>query len=171
MIGGKLGHDGKDGRTYLQAGNNIILWQINGNSLEVLEIAEWNAPQRELFGNIITPIVAGVQADGTAWMLYSTPGGSTDFIWVTLEDELLGIIEHNFSQGQLVDILADRTTIICGGRPFNNEFAECAVYVPGEEEPVWEINLGQSGLVQGGVWAGDRLYLTTLTGKLLMLLV
>jgi ABC-type dipeptide/oligopeptide/nickel transport system permease subunit/outer membrane protein assembly factor BamB len=157
---------GEDGLTYLQAGNNIILWQLNGNTLEVLEIAEWNAPQRVLFGNIITPIDAGVQADGTAWMLYSTPGGSTDFIWVTLEDELLGIIEHNFSQGQLVDILADRTTIICGGRPFNNDFAECAVYIPGEEEPLWELNLGRSGLVQGGVWIGDRLYLTTLTGKL-----
>ena len=157
---------GEDGQTYLQAGNNVILWQLNGNALEVIEIAEWNAPQRQSFGNIITPIDAGVQADGTAWMLYSSPGGSTEFIWVTLEDELLGIIEHNFSQGQMVDMLDDRTAFLCGGKAFNDVFAECAMFIPGAEEPLWEIDLGRSGLVQGGVWAGDRLYLTTLTDKL-----
>ena len=157
---------GEDGHTYLQAGNNIIQWQLNGSSLEVVKIAEWNAPQRQSFGNIITPIDAGVQADGTSWMLYSSPGGSTEFIWVTLEDELLGIIEHNFSQGQLVEILDDKTAIICGGEAFNNEFAECAVYTPGAEDPLWEIDLGRPGLVQGGVWAGERLYLTTLGGQL-----
>jgi len=158
---------GDDGQNYLQAGNNVIHWQLNGNALEVIEIAEWNAPQRQSFGNIIMPIDTGVQTDGTAWMLYSSPGGSTEFIWVTLEDELLGIIEHNFSQGQLVEILDDKSAIICGGKAFNDEFAQCAVYIPGAEKPVWEIDLGRSGLVQGGIWAGDLLYLTTLTGKLL----
>jgi hypothetical protein len=158
---------GEDGHNYLQAGNNVILWQLSGNALEVVEIAEWNAPQRVVFGNIITPIDAGVHPDGTAWMLYSSPGGSTDFIWVTLKDELLGIIEHNFSQGQLVDMIDDKTAFICGGKAFNDEFAECAAYTPGAEEPVWEIDLGRSGLVQGGVWTSDNLYLTTLTGKLL----
>jgi len=157
---------GEDGQTYLQAGNNIIQWQLNGSSLEIIDIAEWNAPQSESFGNIITPIDAGVQADGTAWMLYSSPGGSTEFIWVTLEDDLLGIIEHKFSQGQLVEILDDKTAIICGGEAFNNEIAECAVYTPGAEDPLWEIDLGRPGLVQGGVWEGERLYLTTLGGQL-----
>jgi peptide/nickel transport system permease protein len=157
---------GDDGNTYFQAGNNVILWEMNGNKVEIIEIAELNSAQRQSYGNIITPIDTGVLADGTAWLLYSTPGGSTEFIWVTLEDELLGIIEHNFSQGQLVEILDDKTAIICGGKPFTDEFAECAAYIPGAEQPIWEINLGRPGLVQGGVWVSGHLYLTTLGGQL-----
>jgi ABC-type dipeptide/oligopeptide/nickel transport system permease subunit len=154
---------GQDGQMYLLAGQNVIQWQLNGNSIAVLDIAEWDSSG---LSEVAAASEVGVLADGTAWLLYTSPGGATNLVWVTLDDQVIGSTSYRVSRGQLIGMQDNLMAYVCGGRPFNDEYAECAALVPGGQEPVWNLPLGDHGLAQGGLRLDRKLYVATRGGML-----
>lgn len=154
---------GEDGNNYLLSGHNIIQWELDGQTLRVIDIAEWDSSDHM---SIVAPNQSGVSADSTAWMVYTSPGGSSELVWVTLEDEVLGSSEYHFSSAILAAIRPDLTSYVCGGNSFDNVEAECVAMNPESPEPVWSLDLGPHGVVEGGAWDGERLYVTTSDGSL-----
>ena len=154
---------GQDGRDYLLAGNNVINWQLNGNTVEVVDIAEWGTGSRS---EAVAPSQVGVRQDGTAWLFYTTPGGNSSIVWVTLEDEFVGNNRLAPSRGQMIAMRDDLTAYICGGKSFNEEFTHCGAVTPDGHDPLWELQLGNHGPVQGGFWKDGKLILSTLDGTL-----
>lgn len=154
---------GQDGQMYLLAGQNVIQWRLNGRQISVLDVAEWDSSG---LSEVAAPSQVGVLPDGTAWLLYSSPGGTTNLVWVTLDDQLVGTASYSLSRGRWIGTRQDRTTYVCGGRPFNDEYAECAALVPDVQDPLWKLSLGDHGLVQGGLWLNGKLYVATSGGML-----
>lgn len=154
---------GEDGNLYLLAGNNVIEWKLAGDRVEVLEIAQWDSSGH---GESSAPGEVGVTAGRVSWMLYTSPGGATSFIWVTLDDQVLGQSATRFSRGALVALGDDLTAYLCGGARFSDESAECAALSPSQPGPLWQLSLGKHGLVQGGFYRDGRLFVTTSRGKL-----
>ncbi|HEX9615785.1 MAG TPA: PQQ-binding-like beta-propeller repeat protein [Anaerolineales bacterium] len=154
---------GLDGKDYLVSGNNVVEWQREGQSIEFVDIAQWDS-SHVTFG---TPSEVGVTAEGQAWLLYTSPGGSTSLMWVTMDDQALGKASYRFSSGKLVARLPDLGAILCGNQPFEDRNAECAALPLEAHEPLWNLRMPGSGEVQGGFWLDERLYLTTSLGKIL----
>jgi hypothetical protein len=143
---------GKDGKDYL-LGNNIIQWQPDGM---LLEVGYCRRNTSEL-SSAIAPTQVGVTQDGTGWMLYTSPGGSSNLVWVTLADQTLGEANFEKSSAILVDQNPELVVYLCGGESFDERTAECAAYEPGRHEPLWTFDLGSTGRVQGGMWRQGQL--------------
>lgn len=154
---------GRDGHNYLVAGQNIIQWQPNGTAIEVLDIAEWDSSN---LSEVAAPQEVGVRPEQAAWLLYTSPGGITTLVWVTLDDQLIGSTTYRVSRGQVVDIREDLTTYVCGGRSFDEEFVECAALDPEAHDELWGLELGNQGPVQGGFWVDGVLYIATRNGNI-----
>jgi ABC-type dipeptide/oligopeptide/nickel transport system permease subunit len=154
---------GQDGHNYLLAGNNVIQWTFEGNTIQVIDIAEWDTSGR---AEVVAPTQVGVRQDGTAWLLYTSPGGSSSLAWMTIQDEYIGSADLRVSAGRVIDMRDDLTTYICGGRSFNEEFIQCGALEPGVHEPLWELQLGNHGPVQGGFWQDGTFYLVSRDGNL-----
>lgn len=154
---------GEDGHNYLVSGNNIIRWELNGGRLEVVEVAEWDHSE---LSQSTAPRQVGVLPNGTTWMMYTSPGGNSNTVWVTMEDKFLGSAAFEVSAGQMLVMQPYMDGFECGGRSFQPEYVKCAVIYPGADQPRWEIDLGSPGEVQGGFWLDQRLYLTTAGGAL-----
>ena len=155
---------GQDTQNYMLVGNNVFQWQLDGHKVEILDKAEWDTSE---ISEMVAPVQVGVTADSVAWMVYSSPGGSSKLVWVSLADQVIGESNYNSSAGQAIALRPDFTALMCGGLSFNPEYAKCALLPTNGNEPLWEIDLGQSGRVQGGVWLDDKLYVTTSRGKLI----
>ncbi len=154
---------GEDGFNYLVSGNNIIRWELNGGRLDVVEVAEWDHSE---LSQSTAPRQVGVLPGGTAWMMYTSPGGNSNTVWVTMDDKFLGSAAFEVSSGQMLAMQPYMDGFECGGRSFQPEYVKCAVIFPGADQPRWEIDLGSPGEVQGGFWLDQRLYLTTAGGAL-----
>lgn len=154
---------GGDGHDYLLAGQNVIQWQPAGATIEVLDIAEWDSSG---LSQVAAPQEVGVRPDKTAWLLYTSPGGTTRLVWVTLDDQLIGSTGYAVSRGQVVDMRQDLTTYVCGGRSFDEQFVECAALDPEAHDEIWGLKLGNQGPVQGGFWKDGRLYIATRSGTI-----
>jgi hypothetical protein len=154
---------GQDGRNYLVAGQNVIQWQLERNRIETVDIAEWDSSN---LSEVAAPQEVGISPDETAWLLYTSPGGITTLVWVTLDDQTIGSTAFGVSRGQVVDMRADLTTYICGGRSFDEEYVECAALNPELHDQIWGLKLGNHGPVQGGFWRDGVLYIATRNGRI-----
>jgi hypothetical protein len=157
---------GQDGRDYLLSGNNVIHWRQAGAAIEVLDVAEWDTSHLQ----VATPVQAGVSPAGVAWMLYTTPGGSSSLAWVSLDDQVLGLAGFRYSGSRLIDMVAGEagyTGYVCGGAPFEEQNAECGALVPGSHDFLWSMRIRGQGRAQGGFYLDGRLYLSLAGGKLL----
>jgi ABC-type dipeptide/oligopeptide/nickel transport system permease subunit len=152
---------GQDGDNYLLAGQTVSRWEVEGNRIQLLERADWQSPHSPSNA----PTQAGVTAEHVAWLLYTSPGGSTGLYWVGLEEGLLGEASHRFSRGQMIQMDADLTAFVCGGQPFSDDHAECAALSP-QDGVRWKLPLGTPGLVEGGFWHDSHLYVATTKGTL-----
>jgi ABC-type dipeptide/oligopeptide/nickel transport system permease subunit len=155
---------GKDGKDYLVSDNWIIQWIASGDTIEVVDIAEWDASDRHP-GN--APTQVGVSAQGVGWLLYTSPGGNSDLIWVTLSDETLGKVKYPKSSAVIVDQKPENFIYMCGGESFDERTSECAAFSPESDTPLWKIDLGNSGRVEGGIYHDGILFVTTSQGKLI----
>lgn len=155
---------GQDGKNYLLAGNKIIEWQENNGGIEIVDVAEWDSSS---FGDYLFPTYVGVTEERVAWMLYTSPGGGSTFIWVTMDDELLGIIHVRISASNFMSISPDLTAHICGGGGFQSISTDCAALSPDSEETLWKYHAGNFGPAAGGELLKDSLYLATEEGYIL----
>jgi hypothetical protein len=154
---------GEDGNNYLLSGQNVIQWELNDQELQVVDVAEWDSSSQL---SVNAPNQVGVSADSTAWLVYTSPGGSSELVWVTMNDEVLGSTEHAFSDAFLAAMRPDLTSYVCGNNSFEKREAECTAMMPAYKEPIWSLDLGPHGVVKGGILGGERLYLTTSLGGL-----
>ncbi len=139
---------GEDGNNYLISGQNVIQWELADQELQVVDIAEWDSSEQM---SSVAPTQAGVTADSTAWLVYTSPGGSSELVWVTMNDEVLGITEHVFSYAFLAAMRPDLTSYVCGNNSFENREAECTAMMPAYKDPIWTLDLGPHGVVKGGI--------------------
>lgn len=158
---------GQDGKDYLVSKNYVIEWQRVGQALEFVDMTRWSTSPT--FGG--TPRQAGVTAESQVWLVYTSPGGSTSLIWVTMDDQVLGRSNYQFSNGKLIARLPGLGAILCGNPPFNESNSECAAFAPDSDAPLWNLRLPGRGPVQGGLWLDGHLYLTTAAGSLLAIAV
>lgn len=156
---------GEDQKSYLLAGNTVIQWQPVNGAVERLETVEWD--YTGITSENIFPVQNGVTAGSVAWMLYTSPGGATSLAWVTLDDNVMGTSIYSASSGQVVALGEELRAYICGGRSFQEQYVLCAAVQPGQEQPLWEMNLGNGGPALGGVWTGEHLLLALESGELL----
>lgn len=152
---------GEDGKNYLLAGHKIIQWEQAGNSIETVDIAEWDSSN---FSESVAPAFVGVTEDGVSWQLYSTPGGNSRMVWVTLDDQFVGSSVIRISNSNLIEMQSDLTALVCGGGPFNSSSTDCASINPSTNEPLWKFHLGNYGPVTGGVWVAQRYFVATEDG-------
>lgn len=152
---------GKDGVNYLLTGHKIIQWEINDNVIEIIDIAEWNS---SAINEVFTASNVGVNEEGVSWQLYTTPGGNTLFLWVSQDDQSLGVTEVRISSGTLVVMQSDLSAFVCGGGSFNPSSTDCAYLNPASNDPLWKFHLGNYGPVAGGVVVDNRYFVTTEDG-------
>ena len=152
---------GRDGNNYLSAGHKIIQWEQNDDQIEIIDVAEWDSSN---FSQVIAPAYVGVDENGTGWLLYTSPGGMTTTIWVTLDDQALGTSDLLISGSDLISMEADLSAFVCGGGSFNSVSTDCAALTPSSNYPLWEYHLGNFGPVTGGVVLDRRLFVTTEQG-------
>jgi peptide/nickel transport system permease protein len=152
---------GQDGLNYLLSGHKTIQWMINGNEIEITDIAEWDSSN---FTDFLTPSNVGVNEEGISWQLYTTPGGNTFLLWVSLDDQFLGASEARISSGTLVAMQNDLSAFVCGGGSFNPSSTDCAYLNPDSSDPLWQFHLGNYGQVAGGVVTDNRYFVTTENG-------
>lgn len=100
-------------------------------------------------------------------MLYTSPGGSSNLVWITMDDQTLGEVNFGKSSAILVDQNPEQVAYLCGGESFDERSAQCAAFQPDRATPLWKIDLGNTGLVEGGFWHQGCLYVSTKNGKLL----
>jgi ABC-type dipeptide/oligopeptide/nickel transport system permease subunit len=154
---------GEDGKDYLVSGNKVIQWQDSGDNVEVIDVAEWDTSNRP---SGYAPTQVGVSSQGVAWLFYTSPGGGSQLIWVTLEDQTLGEVDYAKSSSILIEKNLDHIAYLCGGDFYNESKAECAAFSPENPTPLWKLDLGNNGRVKGGVYADGILFVTTNHGKL-----
>jgi outer membrane protein assembly factor BamB len=163
---------GNDGRLYLRSQNTVMQWQLSVQGIEILQSAGWN--YQDIVSSLTSPFQAGVTRQGIIWLLYTTPlGSSTSIAWVNLAGAVLGSIspDHPLSAAQVVGVRdQDTAAYLCGLKNRQQGSAKaaiaCSAFVPGQSEPIWQAELGQSEEIKGGALAPGRLYLTTVEGKL-----
>jgi hypothetical protein len=157
---------GDDGNNYLIAGHNTIQWEEDNGSIIMVEIYEWDSTG---VGDYLSARNAGVTEDKTSWQLFTTPGGSTQMVWVSVDDQALGTSEVNISSGNLVSMKANLSALVCGGGPFNEISTDCALMSPESDDSLWRYHLGNFGPVVGGFYLNDYYYLATEDGHLFQL--
>src|SRR3972149_3199823 len=95
---------GQDTQNYMLVGNNVFQWQLNGHKVEIIDKAEWDTSE---ISEVVAPVQVGVTADSVAWMVYSSPGGSSKLVWVSLADQVIGESNYNSSAGQAIALRRD----------------------------------------------------------------
>jgi len=152
---------GSDGENYLLTGHKIIQWEEIDQSIQTIDVYEWDSSE---LSDVITPVGVGVNKDGTSWQLYTTPGGGTSTVWVSVEDQMLGLSGARISGSILVNMKDDLSTLICGGGSFNTSSTDCALIRPETDEPLWQFHLGNYGPVSGGLHLDNYYYVATEDG-------
>jgi peptide/nickel transport system permease protein len=152
---------GDNGQNYLLSGHNIIQWEDNNGVIEIIDNAEWDSTQ---FSQLSVSQQVGVSEEGIATLLYTFPGGGTTMVWVSMDDNLIGISETRISSSNLIYIGEEMNAIVCGGGSFNPISTDCASMSPTLNEQLWRFHLGNYGPVTGGVMVEDRLYVATEEG-------
>jgi outer membrane protein assembly factor BamB len=163
---------GEDGQLYLRAGNTLVQWQRSGSKVETLRTVQWN--YQGLISQNSVPSQAGVTRDGTVWLLYTTPyGGSSRMVWLDLEGQILGTVQapSQFGAAQVVGLRdGDHAAFVCGFklRTGNSRALtiDCVALTPDAEAPVWQMELGKTVELRGGVLVPGRMYLSTAEGLL-----
>jgi hypothetical protein len=120
------------------------------------------------------PSQAGVAPNGVIWLLYTTPyGGSSRMVWLDLEGQILGTVQapSQFGAAQVVGLRdGDHAAFVCGFklRTGNSRALtiDCVALTPDAEAPVWQMELGKTVELRGGVLVPGRMYLSTAEGLL-----
>ena len=154
---------GDNGNNYLVSGHKIIQWTQVENSIETIDIYDWDSSG---FSEFVSPAEVGVDQNGNSWLMFTTPGGNTRVIWVSNQDQFLGTSSIKSSNSTLVDYQDDLSSLVCGGGSFNSTITDCAEINPSEEEPLWDFHIGNYGPVLGGFNLNDRHFIATEEGYL-----
>jgi uncharacterized repeat protein (TIGR01451 family) len=161
---------GNDGNLYLRDKQTVIQWQLDGSNVEILQTAQWD--YTKFVGSQFPPEEAGVTREGVIWLSYWE---GTRIAWIELTGQVLGAVHSRLGEGRLITVLdQDATAFVCGMENSNSSRAnpQCRAFVPGTEEPVWQVTLesgeDQMGLgeIKGGALVPGRLYVTAEAGIL-----
>ena len=152
---------GENGDNYLLAGHKIVNWEASDDAIQVVDIYEWDSSR---FADIITAVDVGVEQDETSWQLFTSPGGGTTTVWVSVDDQALGTAGARISSGNVVIMNEDLSALICGGGSFQPISTDCALISPESEEPLWHVHLGDYGPVAGGIALNGNYYVSTEEG-------
>lgn len=155
---------GEDGNNYLISGQNLLPFTLEANSLEIGE-SGYSWGETTSVGSQSAPQAVLIDADQVLRIMFTSPGGTSQFVWQNNENDLLGISRVQFSDVSIpVSINTDRLFSCGSGRSFSPELLNCALIERGFERPVWEIDLGSDGPALPGFWYADTFYFSTSTG-------
>ncbi len=155
---------GADGINYLLSGQVLLQVNLETEPLEILDGFQFNASETGFAFS--SPENVAVSPAQVARYLYTTPGGSTGIVWVSLDDQLLGTSQASFSAGQIIAEISHEEVVVCGGQPFTPEFLTCALMTSDQEAPAWTIELGNVGPAFPGFWENETIFLPAKAGKL-----
>ena len=93
-------------------------------------------------------------------------------LWLDHNGEPLSPIDYPYRPSRMIGLDQNATVYVCGMR-FESQVgggrssrAQCQAHRPGAGQPVWELDLKQGSLPNGGAIVPGRLYVTTLDGML-----
>jgi peptide/nickel transport system permease protein len=158
---------GDDGQNYLRAEHTVIQWQRAGSNVEIIQSAQWN--YAGFVTSDLSPFGVGVTSQGVIWLMYTHTRIPISVAWVDLAGQILGTARSQVSNGQVVGVLdQDATIYACG---MTNPLSDtptpyCMAFVPGAEEPTWQVELETSREITGGALGPGRLYVSTKEGTL-----
>lgn len=149
---------GADGQDYLRVDHLLSHWTTDKGVLQVGETLTWN------FGNYAfgSATDAGVLPDGSFWIAYLPPQQDARFVYVQPDGQVAGFVRHPFQSGLVVGLDEDKFAYLCGSS-FGQ--AGCLALRPGQDEPVWALEL-PGGTLLGGALAPGWLYAATAEGYL-----
>ena len=151
---------GADGKTYIRTGHGVMAWVATKEGVKIDPPISWNnAGTTEM-----PPISEGTTPDQLVLLFYSSDYNDTRLVWMDKSSRLLSNIRLPDRQSELIGIDQNSTAYIC-----SNNFTigvNCKAIQLGNDDPVWELNLGDSLLVKGGALIQDRMYISTDGGTL-----
>lgn len=153
---------GADGGTYYLSGHGMTAWKATADGVEVGETHAW-----EHGGTAIEfPALAGVTRNGTAWYFYGADAHSdTRIVWLNRSGKLLSNVFLPLRNSRPIGIDANAVMYFCGQR--HNQQPQCSALRPGDEKPLWQVQLEGRSRITGGALVPGRMYITTEDGVLL----
>ncbi len=152
---------GADGVTYYLVGHGMTAFRVTADGVETGETHAWQ-DQGVAYQ---FPSDVGVTREGIAWYFYSAGFGDTRIVWLDPSGKLLGNVFLPLRNSRPIAIDAASVMYFCGMR--RNSRPECSALRPGQEEPLWQVQLEGRAAVTGGALVPGRLYLTMEDGTLL----
>ena len=151
---------GADGKTYIRTGHGVMGWVATKEGVKTNPPISWNnAGTTEM-----PPISQGTTPEQLVWLFYSSDYNDTRLVWMDKSSRVLSNIRLPDRQSDLIGIDQNSTAYIC-----SNNFTmgvDCKAIQLGEEDPVWELKLGDYLQVKGGALVQGRMYISTDAGTL-----
>lgn len=159
---------GTDGKNYLASQGEIKELRNTQTGAELVEYAKWDIVSLSL--GIRAPYDGGIAPDGRAWTLFSGSFELPKILWVEKGGNVIGSIDYPWlrDSGVLIGLDRDGNAYFCGdtsSSPIKAK-AQCRANKPGQNSPIWSLDLDGATPVVGGALIPGGLYITTSSGTL-----
>jgi peptide/nickel transport system permease protein len=160
---------GAAGGLYSRQQDRVLSVGVAGDELQFSPVAQWDVVTTSL-GNL-SLYESGVAPDGRVWVLYGGLYEHLKLLWTDPGGEVLSVTPFQWALGSDAVAGMDRegTFFACGvkGRSVVERMLECRATPAGRPAASWTFEAAEAGAPAGAALAPDRLYVTTLGGKLL----
>ena len=156
---------GFDGRTYLRSGHSVMEWQITADGFQLLQTEPWPHDALDNYD----PSGSAVDENQVIWLFYQgnfTTGSGTQFVWVTLQGEVMESHFISWSSQRLSMPDFEKSRIIECNYIEAGSSMVCEAYTPDIDTSVWDITLPSIPEYDGGFIQGEYVYTQTLDDQI-----
>lgn len=141
---------GANGHDYVLLDNLLAPWSVAG------ALIQWGEPLLWEFDHYAFgfPTDTGVLPDGLIWFAYLPEFQDARFVYLSPEGDVTGFVRFAYQPGVVIGLDDEQRAFVCGMRLTQ---AHCQVLQPGQDEPLWALELPGATVV-GGALAPGRLY-------------
>lgn len=140
------------------SGHNITAWSVNESEVQVGSTITY--PDAGFF----LSLDAGITRDGLAWFLESGGRGNPDISWFDTGGSPIGKISVPHEESRVIAVGEEAVIYLCGTH--RNRRPECLALEPGDDEPLWQVQLEGRTAVVGGALVPGLFYVATQDGGL-----
>jgi ABC-type dipeptide/oligopeptide/nickel transport system permease subunit len=159
---------GTDGKNYLASQGEIKELRDTETGAELVEYAKWDVVSLSL--GVRAPYDAGIAPDGRVWTMFTGYYELPKILWVEKGGDVIGSIDYPWlwSTAAIIGLDRDGIAYFCGITSPTSSAAkvQCRANKPGQNVPLWSLDLDRTTSVVGGALVPGSLYITTSTGTL-----